>query len=1361
MLSAQVTAQTADLTKRAPGLRNFSVKELLQRHVPQPSSEMSKFDKAFIEKAMEISGVTPKKKAPAKKAQKNRYVESSVANRVDALNAKTTFRAEAIDDNGIITAPAEGTTNVYTISGSGYKYSGGQSNLTTLSGSTQIVECEDGTVYFKNIVSTYATGAWVKGVKNGNTITVAAKQPIYYNTTYDATQSVRWARVEGSDVVAADETGDFIFTVDDEAKTISLQGSTADLFMAVLWDDDNTWTGNGVFGTVYTFDHEYVAPSIVTITAPEGLQTEEWYTKGHTYSNGSLNSFKGRVTIGFDGSDVYLQGVFSTFPEAWIKGTIDGTTVTFSGLQYLGVEYGYDILSIGTDGEGLCDFVMNYDAEAGVLASDASNALLANAAEDRIFYLEWIDDITISRDAPAVPTFEVPYYNYFDTEEDTEILTIIDVNGDGSTWTSYYDQYEDNAFMRYKYNGDNDADDWLILPGIQLEAGKGYTFSLDAWAQSSFYPERVEVMMGKADNAEAMTIQVIEPTDLETEDVMTLLNYDITVEESGVYYFGIHAISDADNYYLNVDNATVTETNYNVPAAPQLTAVAGEKAALQATVTVVAPTTTLGGEALSANINYLVVMRDDQILQVLTDVAPGATEVIVDTELETGYHVYQAYPFNLEGRGLSSEKVEVYVGYDVPAEVTGVQIQDGVDFVKVSWDEVGEKGENGYYVDPAQVTYNVCTMELDPFSYMLGYIVYVPTDTLVKVTGKNRTFIDMKTNEGEQDFLMLGVVPTNEGGEGMYGEGRLIVGAPYELPFRETGERNYLIASDASDETVQVALTDESSDGDGVGFIFLASKEEETSWGAIEDGKISLKGNNNPVMTFDYALFDEADSIKVTILGLQGALKTYTFGMGEEDDWTTAQINLSEFTRLSFIRYRIEVQMNAGPGAYLDNINLFNQYPNDLAIESFQIPARMKPASDANIIVVVKNWGENDAENYTLRVTVGNEVICNEESTEPLKQYDVEAYAISYSTDIFAEAGVRDVNIEVIYDADDYQENNAVSGEIEVVASNVPTVTNLEVNNNVATWEGPESGAPTEQNESFEDASEFEEFSIGGITAEEHYGSLGNWTLYDGNGTPCYGFSSVDVPNLGSPSAFIVMNPGSEQLSADLSANYPAHSGDQYLMSVCTSATGSGSSVIATDHWLISPVLPGTAQTISFFARELTTNYGPETYEILVSTTDNKVESFTKIAEGSIASTEWEQYSYDLPEGTMYFAIRHTSTDVFGLMLDDFTFVASNSLAVAAYNVYVDKDLYDSTQETTIELNNVPADYQLSVTVLYTNGAQSAPVTVDVKGGVFTAIEQLMATGKPVNIYTIDGRQVRQATKPGVYVVDGKKAIVR
>lgn len=131
---------------------------------------------------------------------------------------------------------------------------------------------------------------------------------------------------------------------------------------------------------------------------------------------------------------------------------------------------------------------------------------------------------------------------YSNDFSDFSLMTVIDANNDGSTWS-----LNSGGYAEYHYNSSNAANDWLITPGITLEAGKTYQFDIEAWARSATYPERLEVKLGTAATAAGMTTDVIASTNITSTSHVTLTNNTVTVASTGVYYFGVHAISNKDN----------------------------------------------------------------------------------------------------------------------------------------------------------------------------------------------------------------------------------------------------------------------------------------------------------------------------------------------------------------------------------------------------------------------------------------------------------------------------------------------------------------------------------------------------------------------------------------------------------------------------------------------------------------------------------------------------------------------------------------------------------------------------------------------------------------------------------------------
>ena len=578
-------------------------------------------------------------------------------------NAPHYAATETVDENGVITSPAAGEHKYYTRSGVNYQYDSNNGWGAYYQGGTvEIVEAENDVVYIKDILSSVAVGTWVKGTKAGNTITVAFGQPIYYSVQYNASINVKWGNAKEDIALDPAKTDDFVFNIDGDV--ISLQGTAyvgwveegADaFFMGGFWSDDN-YTQGGDCETVWTLDPDYEPATTDLVEIPAGLQTETWNT--------SSSEGRGTVVVGFDGNDVYVQGVSAYFPTSWIKGTLDGTTVTFKKNQYLGDVYDYHIWASGTDGSVLTDFYMEYDAATNTLT--ALNDLLINAADDRIYYLTWIENLLITSGEISEPTIAtgepveyLPYTNGFDFEDEQAEFGIYDANNDASTWSLY-----ESSCFRYTYNSYNNADDYLVSPAIKMEAGKVYHIAVDVWAASSYYPERVEVLMGAEPKASAFTQSVIPATDVDWTEPVTLENENVTVAETGYYYVAIHAISDADEYALYVDDFLVElGADPTSPAAVTNLAVIPSSETLSATITFFAPTTAINGETLTENIAKIALLRDGVEIAAFEDVAPGTPFVYVDDDaaLTMGYHTYQVIPYDASGIGQKSEVIKVLI----------------------------------------------------------------------------------------------------------------------------------------------------------------------------------------------------------------------------------------------------------------------------------------------------------------------------------------------------------------------------------------------------------------------------------------------------------------------------------------------------------------------------------------------------------------------------------------------------------------------------------------------------------------------------------------------------------------------------
>lgn len=214
------------------------------------------------------------------------------------------------------------------------------------------------------------------------------------------------------------------------------------------------------------------------------------------------------------------------------------------------------------------------------------------------------------------------------------------------------------------------------------------------------------------------------------------------------------------------------------------------------------------------------------------------------------------------------------------------------------------------------------------------------------------------------------------------------------------------------------------------------------------------------------------------------------------------------------------------------------------------------------------------------------------------------------------------------------------------------------------------------------------------------------------------------------------------------------------MISFCDAGDENGDNIQTTDHWLISPELSGNAQTISFWERVITTQYGDETYEVLASSTDNNPASFSLVESFTSKATSWTQRTASLPAGTKYFAIRHTSNDIFGVMIDDVTYEISNvvetQLAPESYNIYLDGQLVGNVNANTFSytFNNVSdGEHECAVSAVYSYGesvavpatftiqAQTAAPTIAISSQTDNQVT-ITATGNGTVTLTINGQTV-------------------
>ena len=237
------------------------------------------------------------------------------------------------------------------------------------------------------------------------------------------------------------------------------------------------------------------------------------------------------------------------------------------------------------------------------------------------------------------------------TQEQFNECTIIDVNEDGRKWI-----FEDGYF-RATYNYSGGADDWCILPTMNLEAG-AYKVSYTYKTRSDL--ENFRIMMGQSTDPESMTIQVVEKLNItSTKDVTETRTVDIPT--AGEWHFGLYHFSDANKFYVYIKDVSIVKLDANQPKAPALSA---QTDGLDCSLTVTLPSETVGGEALPVSEVIAKISVDGELLDNGTVTgAPGEVKT-VDFTSTSGTRVISATStITLDGETIVSEANSIDVKF--------------------------------------------------------------------------------------------------------------------------------------------------------------------------------------------------------------------------------------------------------------------------------------------------------------------------------------------------------------------------------------------------------------------------------------------------------------------------------------------------------------------------------------------------------------------------------------------------------------------------------------------------------------------------------------------------------------------------
>lgn len=343
-----------------------------------------------------------------------------------------------------------------------------------------MVEGADGKLWFNAPLSQFPVASWIYGTVADNVITIPGGQCIYREIDED-TEDWVYAYLFPVEFVDDGDGGWYWPTEDTDYRLVYENGEyhseDPEVMLGLcIWDNEENelfWTGYGDLGMVYAVQEE------VALVPPASIETESW-----ALTNGAYGGYF--VNVGVEGESIYIQGLYSTMPDAWVKLNLDGDKATMTPGQYLGADpesWHYSYALCGTVEEIWDDYyeeyvdkifpatelVFKYDADKKVLESDG--AMVVSTQPDEVVYVAHVNKPYIAKQirvpgTPPANPYDIqisPFNEVYGNGYFSFKLPCMDTDGNlVDTKRLYYNVFVDGELFEF-YN-----DEYIRLPEASM-----------------------------------------------------------------------------------------------------------------------------------------------------------------------------------------------------------------------------------------------------------------------------------------------------------------------------------------------------------------------------------------------------------------------------------------------------------------------------------------------------------------------------------------------------------------------------------------------------------------------------------------------------------------------------------------------------------------------------------------------------------------------------------------------------------------------------------------------------------------------------------------------------------------------------
>lgn len=890
---------------------------------------------------------------------------------------------------------------------------------------------------------------------------------------------------------------------------------------------------------------------------------------------------------------------------------------------------------------------------------------------------------------PFGQPFKVPVA-FKPTDEQAPLFTILDANGDGKGLRFVYmdvdtENYDIPTF-EYSYSSENDADDWLFLPPVQLDDTTAvYNFDFNCFKVDSC-SESFEVKLCTDTTPESAVKYLKGLTFLKntrTDKAGWLKSYypcNFNVPKAGKYYIGIHINSPKAGMKVYCRDFSVKKVDGMTTSGPKAPIInitqAGENGALEATTIFNMPTSNFLGQSYPADKQLRAVVCAEGCPEVEVTGNPGKAQTVKFTTKQGLNNVtVTCYDGNLKGL---SATTTVFTGSEVPGLVSNLTITPDSTNMRATlkWN-APTAGADGGYLTPGGITYYLFLIDNNNEPQ---YLSEVGVD-------KNEVSVELKEN-APQGYYRFGILTANAIGQcpQLKATGT-VLGTPDKLPLQvnfSAGEMPSPLLNYTSGVTLKIGdpstqYGDYGTD-DNLKALYSYTTTSSYKLARFSIPKFSTIGIKKPAIRLHlYALSTPLLEVMAQANGVPlTSIQSFDQNDSEFVDWApkTVTVDLPEqFVEKGWVEINFRFKTNRVEGIILYDYEIIDNVDKDLGVTALDAPAQAFIGQEARFVAHVKNFGNKGAiiPDYKWQITnAKGDVIASmtvPEAHHGLMPGEEAELPLAFTPDA-NQTGTFKVEFTLM-GKDEKDSNNKAEDSFDVVKGTTPVVTDLHAGQitgeEVELLWTPISGAG-QIVDSFEDLTP--------MVLDGESEMLGQFRRFDGDGKGVYGPQNDNYSKL--PTAFKAQSYvvwSQEQMEQVLGKNssFSAKSGDKFLIAFCPS---DGS---AADDWLISPEIMGGSD-VSFAIKPLTYQYGAETIELMYSTKTDSPSDFValdtiKVGQGGTAGSAptFEEITRTLPENARYFAIHYVSKDIFGIIVDDVAYApVGTDVEVTGYNVYRD-----------------------------------------------------------------------------------------